>query len=67
MVIVEQTLNMPQTTMYKGFEACYVNRLSVFTEIHVMFHVTSMLGLEIRPNIAQPLSTKAFQPIMLGC
>jgi len=30
MIIVEQTFNMPQTTMCKGLEACYVNRLNLF-------------------------------------
>ena len=30
MLIVAQTFNMPQTTMCKGLEACYVNRLNLF-------------------------------------
>jgi len=29
-IIVEQTFNMPQTPMYNGFEACYINRLIDF-------------------------------------
>ena len=29
MLIVAQTFNMPQTTMCKGLEACYVNRLNL--------------------------------------
>ena len=33
-------------------------------DMHVRYHVTFMLGLEIRPNMAQLLCTKAFQPIM---
>ena len=30
MLIVSATINMPQTLMYKGLEACHVNRLIVF-------------------------------------
>ena len=30
MIIVEQTFNVPQTPMCKGFEACHVNRLIDF-------------------------------------
>ena len=30
MLIVSATINMPQTLMYKGLEACHVNRLMVF-------------------------------------
>ena len=28
----EQAFNMPQPLMYKGIEACYVNRANVFGE-----------------------------------
>ena len=30
MLNVSQTFNMPQTSMYKGFEACYVKWLNLF-------------------------------------
>ena len=30
MLIVSATINMPQTLMCKGLEACHVNRLIVF-------------------------------------
>ena len=32
MLNVSATFNMPQTPMHKGLEACYVNRLNVFTQ-----------------------------------
>ena len=37
MLIVEQTSNMPQAPMYKGFEACHVNRLIVFAQKPISF------------------------------
>lgn len=30
LLIVLATFNMPHPPMYKGFEACYVNRLNLF-------------------------------------
>ena len=32
MLNVCETFNMPQTSIYKGFEACYVNRLIDFVK-----------------------------------
>ena len=40
MLIVEQTFNMPQTTIHKGFEACCVKWLNDFAPSS-LFHLTS--------------------------
>ena len=47
MLIVAQTFNMPQTTIHKGLEVCYVKRLNVFAKFIHRFPVPSSSSVYI--------------------
>ena len=49
MLIDASTFNMPQTLMYRGFEACYVNRLNDFDYLTVTFFTPSVVLMIFRP------------------
>ena len=58
-IIVEQTFNMPQTPMYKGFEACYVNRLIDFAIILFLTEQIKCLSLDSYVPKAVPANRAA--------
>ena len=47
MLNVCETFNMPQTSIYKGFEVCYVNRLNLLAIFLFKMEVGLMVGIVV--------------------